>query len=404
MGSETIAAPVTATAARAGAGRVARSKAWIATNSTTRLTLYLAAAFLILCMLGLVGYYLGQDISRWGKFPPGSMVAGVNVSGLSQADAYRKIETELKGVAQKPVVLTLDDAQFSITPEELGLKLDYSKMVDNAYAQAWAPNILERMYRAYTNRPSKVNGLLVVETDPAAVNNFVRNVTTAANHLPINAYVDVTSGKPVIVKAVPGYQVSEEVIKSEVGQALNSKSRKVPIVALRNPATFNDDIFQKLIVVNLSEHNLTLYNRETPMATFGIACGMAAWPTPVGQWQIVGKQMNPTWYNPHSSWSASMPETIGPGYSNPLGLRAMPLNASGVLIHGTSNDGSIGTSASHGCMRMHMNDVIQLFDMVEVGTPVYIIHSAGNPGFDVRNTPSWREITTPPPPSAYTGG
>jgi lipoprotein-anchoring transpeptidase ErfK/SrfK len=99
-----------------------------------------------------------------------------------------------------------------------------------------------------------------------------------------------------------------------------------------------------------------------------------------------------------------MPDTIGPGYSNPLGVRAMPLNASGVLIHGTSNDGSIGTSASHGCIRMHMPDVIKLFDMVEIGTPVYIIQSAGNPGFNVAQTPTWRKITTPAPPSAYTGG
>jgi lipoprotein-anchoring transpeptidase ErfK/SrfK len=99
-----------------------------------------------------------------------------------------------------------------------------------------------------------------------------------------------------------------------------------------------------------------------------------------------------------------MPERIGPGYSNPLGIRAMPLNASGVLIHGTSNSGSIGSSASHGCIRMRMNEVVQLFDLVEVGTPVYIVHSAGNPGFDVTRTPSWRKVTTPAPPSAYTGG
>lgn len=403
LGSETIAAPVAA-APEVTAGTGTRLKAWAAANSTTRVTLYLAAVFLLLCVLGLGGYYLAQDISRWSKFPPGSKVSGVDVSGLSRSDAYRKVERELAGVAEKPVVLTLDEERFGITPEELGLNLDYSKMVESAYSQAWSPNILERMFRSYTNRPYRVNGLLMVETDEAAVDQFVRNVTAAANHPPRNAYVDVTSGAPVIMKALPGYQVSEDVIRAEVGDALNSRSRTVPIVALRTPATFGDEIFGKLIVINLAEHKLTLFNREAPVASYSIACGQSAWPTPVGQWQIVGKQMNPTWFNPHSSWSASMPETIGPGYSNPLGIRAMPLNASGVLIHGTSNSGSIGTSASHGCIRMRMNEVVQLFDLVEVGTPVYIIHSAGNPGFDVTSTPSWRKITTPAPPSAYTGG
>ncbi|MHB8896096.1 MAG: L,D-transpeptidase family protein, partial [Candidatus Geothermincolia bacterium] len=402
LSPETIAARITA--ARAKPRRFVRARTWVAENSAVRVTLYVAVIFMVVCMLGLVGYYFVQDASRWGTFPPGAKVAGVNVSGLNQADAFKKCQAELAQVEQKPIVLTLEGEQYGITPRELGLRLDYSKMVDSAYTQAWAPNIFERMFRSFTNRPAKVNGLLIIENDPALVDQFVKNVTAAVNQPPRNAYVDVTSGKPVVVKARNGYQVAEEVINAEVGQALNSKDRTVPIVAKTTPAALTDDIFKKLIVINLAEHALTLYDRETPLASFGIACGMAAWPTPIGQWQIVGKQMNPTWYNPHSSWSNTMPETIGPGYSNPLGLRAMPLNASGVLIHGTSNDGSIGTSASHGCIRMHMPDVIQLFDMVEVGTPVYIIQAAGNPGFNVTQTPSWRKITAPAPASAYTGG
>jgi len=89
--------------------------------------------------------------------------------------------------------------------------------------------------------------------------------------------------------------------------------------------------------------------------------------------------------------------------SNPLGLRALPLDASGVLIHGTSNDGSIGTSASHGCMRMHMPEVIKLFDMVPVGTPVYIILAPGNPGFNVATTAPWMNRSGKPGAIQYTG-
>lgn len=378
-------------------------KNWLSEKSTVRLTLTFGTALLILCLIGVFGFYFVQDATRWGKFSPGSKVSGVSVSGLSRADAVRKVETELKGLAQKPVVLTLDGVNYSATPEQLGLHIDYSDMVDNAYRHSWALNIFKRMYFSFINRPRNVNGLLIVENNDALVSQFVQKVTVEVNQPPRNAYADVTGGTPVIVPARDGYQVLQERIRDEVGKAVNSKSRTVPIEAQKTPASLLDNAFQKLIIINLAAHNLTLFEREKPLAQFGIACGQSAYPTPVGQWQIVGKQMNPTWYNPGSAWAKSMPPSIPPGYSNPLGLRAMPLNASGVLIHGTSNDGSIGTSASHGCIRMHMPDVIQLFDMVEVGTPVYIIAAPGNPGFDVTKTPSWRKVTSAPAANTYTG-
>jgi lipoprotein-anchoring transpeptidase ErfK/SrfK len=67
-----------------------------------------------------------------------------------------------------------------------------------------------------------------------------------------------------------------------------------------------------------------------------------------------------------------MPAYIPPGPSNPLGTRALNLDASGIRIHGTTQDWSIGHAASHGCMRMHRWDVEELYELVEVGTPVII--------------------------------
>jgi lipoprotein-anchoring transpeptidase ErfK/SrfK len=382
---------------------MSRIKKRLYDRSTTAVMLALAVPLLALFVAGGFGFFFVQDATRWGKFPPGSVVAGVGVSGLGQGEAIQRCRDQLAGVEQKPVVLTLDGANYTASPEQLGLHLDYSRMVDNAYRAAWKPSIFERMFRSFTNRPKGVNEAILAQNDDDLVGQFVQKVTAEVNQPPRNAYVDVNGGAPVIVPSRAGYQVPEAEIKKEVAAAENSKSRTVEIKAAKTPAALNDDIFKKLIVINLAQHSLTLYDRQTPLVQYGIACGQPAWPTPVGEWQIIGKQMNPTWTNPHSAWSASMPASIGPGYSNPLGLRAMPLNASGVLIHGTANDGSIGTSASHGCIRMHMPDVIALFDMVEVKTPVYIIRDAGNPGFDVTKTPSWRLKDAGIPVANYTG-
>jgi lipoprotein-anchoring transpeptidase ErfK/SrfK len=384
-------------------GKASRLKTWLYPKSTLQTTLIIGAAFFVMLFVGLVGFLFVQDATRWGKFPPRSKVSGVDVSGLSKKDAISKCEKELLPIEQKPVTLTLDSLKYTAQPAELGLHLDYAKMVNQAYRQAWAPNLLARMYTSFVNRPKTVNGIILADNNDALVSQFVAKVTKRVNQRPRNAYVDVTNGTPAIVDGRNGYQVPADTIKQEVVAAENSKARTVEIKATKTLATFRADQFHKLIIVDLSQHLLTLYDRETPLAQFPIACGQPAYPTPVGQWQIVGKQMNPTWINPHDAWSATMPDTIPPGYNNPLGLRAMPLDASGVLIHGTANDASIGTSASHGCMRMHMPDVIKLFDMVTVGTPVYIIQAAGNPGFNVAATAPWMRHSGSPGSVQYTG-
>ena len=74
-----------------------------------------------------------------------------------------------------------------------------------------------------------------------------------------------------------------------------------------------------------------------------------------------------------------MPASIPPGPSNPLGTRALNINAPGIRIHGTSNLASLGTAASHGCIRMSIADSEYLFERVDVGTPVIIIPGPGGP-------------------------
>jgi len=107
--------------------------------------------------------------------------------------------------------------------------------------------------------------------------------------------------------------------------------------------------------------------------SYPCAVGRPEYPTPKGHWKVVGKRKNPAWYNPGSAWAASMPKVIPPGPSNPLGTRAIELNASAIRIHGTSNPGSVGHAASHGCIRMYRNDIEELFDEVSIGVPCDIV-------------------------------
>jgi lipoprotein-anchoring transpeptidase ErfK/SrfK len=107
---------------------------------------------------------------------------------------------------------------------------------------------------------------------------------------------------------------------------------------------------------------------------FGVATGQSQYPTPLGRWHVVVKWRNPWWYPPNSAW-AKGEKPVPPGPGNPLGTRWMGLSASGVGIHGTPDDASIGYSASHGCIRMHIPDAEWLFNHVTVGTTVFIVSS-----------------------------
>ncbi|RJQ30930.1 MAG: L,D-transpeptidase [Actinobacteria bacterium] len=127
------------------------------------------------------------------------------------------------------------------------------------------------------------------------------------------------------------------------------------------------------IVISRSEAKLYLYKKGKLFKKWSVAVGQPAYPTPLGHWKIEGKDVMPAWYNPRSGWAASMPPYIAPGYYNPLGVRAMYLNATGVAIHGTAKVGSIGSWASHGCIRVANEEIVDLYPLVPIGCPVDVM-------------------------------
>ena len=129
----------------------------------------------------------------------------------------------------------------------------------------------------------------------------------------------------------------------------------------------------KAIIVSLREFKVLLYNGARYEKGYRCAVGMRRFPTPVGTFKVIKKSAAPSWRNPYSVWSKKMPSVIRPGYNNPLGLRALYLNAPGIRIHGTSKTSSMGHAASHGCIRLTNKTVVDIYKRVPVGTVVYIV-------------------------------
>jgi hypothetical protein len=127
------------------------------------------------------------------------------------------------------------------------------------------------------------------------------------------------------------------------------------------------------VSVDRGAFKLRLFKRLRHVKTYGIAVGMAGLETPRGIRHVLEKQVNPDWHVPNSPWAGSLAGQTIPASDprDPIKARWLGLG-DGVGIHGTSEDWSIGTRASHGCIRMHVSDVIDLYPRVPVGTPVLI--------------------------------
>jgi hypothetical protein len=133
------------------------------------------------------------------------------------------------------------------------------------------------------------------------------------------------------------------------------------------------------IEVDLSTFTLTLYDGGKKVKSYGIACGMPQYPTPTGHFRVAYLEKNPTWIPPHSVWAREA-KAIPPGPGNPLGTRWIGLDSDAVGIHGTPASWSIGSRASHGCVRMRIPDVEDLFDRVNPGTRVSIFWGKDSSG------------------------
>jgi lipoprotein-anchoring transpeptidase ErfK/SrfK len=132
-------------------------------------------------------------------------------------------------------------------------------------------------------------------------------------------------------------------------------------------------IHHTYVSVDRGTFTLRLFRRLRLTRRYRVAVGAAGFETPRGLRRVLSKQVNPAWTAPNRPWAGALAgQTIPPGDPrNPLRARFIGLG-DGIGIHGTSEEWSIGTRASHGCIRMRVGDVKDLYRRVPLGTPVRI--------------------------------
>jgi len=208
----------------------------------------------------------------------------------------------------------------------------------------------------------------------AQVASFVGSVASRLDKPVQNASIMLTDGSIEVRHARTGWAVDQPAGRLAIATAL-AAGHPVAVTLLGHTTQpqVTDGQASATIVINTGSNQLTLYKNLKVVKRYPVATAKPGFTTPTGTWKIVDKIVNPSWHNPApNGWGAGMPLVIPPGPGNPLGTRALQLNAPGILIHGTFNAASIGTFASHGCIRMLIPDSLDLFPRVSVGTKVLV--------------------------------
>jgi lipoprotein-anchoring transpeptidase ErfK/SrfK len=344
-------------------------------NIKSGVQIALVAVVLVL-LVGAVGAY-ALDAANRDKIADGVTVGGVDVGGQSTDEAKRMLRAKLVEPLEHPVTVTYEEQKFTLSPDEIDVRADIDGMVDEAQDASREGGLPSRVVRYATGGEVDREITPRISYSNDAVDDFIAGVAAKVNRDPQDATVDPTPTSLTPVPAQDGIRLRAEDLREEVDDALQSpKARTVKARVVRTePEVTEKELASKYpsyITIDRAGFTLRLF-KDLKLATeYTIAVGAQGFDTSAGLYDVQSKQVNPTWYVPDEAWAGDLAgTTVPPGPDNPLQARWMGFNG-GAGIHGTSDVGSLGSAASHGCIRMAVPDVIELYDQVDVGTPVYI--------------------------------
>jgi lipoprotein-anchoring transpeptidase ErfK/SrfK len=340
-----------------------------------RIVIGLAIAAVLL--VGAVGAW-AYDHGKRDTIAEGVRVGGVDVGGMSAGEARAELRQRLLRSLRKPVVATHDGRRVVLSAKRAGVAVNVDAAVDEALARSRDGSFFARVGREVTGGSVDADVQPKVVYSLVAVDHFMAETVDRFGRAPRDASIDFSPTSLEPVSAQEGVTVLRRPLRRAVVHALTTSAapHEVRVRArVVKPKVTTAQLAQKypvVITVDRANFRLRLWKDLRLVKTYSIAVGQVGLETPAGLYAIQNKQVDPTWNVPNSDWAGDLAgQAIPPGPSNPLKARWMGIYA-GAGIHGTDSLSSLGSAASHGCVRMAVPDVIELYDQTPVGTPVYI--------------------------------
>ena len=339
--------------------------------------MFILVAVLLLVLVGGAVAAYAFDSSREDVIANGVTVAGVDVGGMKVEEARLVVERRLREPLEQPIAVVRGKRRFNLSAQDAGVQADVPGMVDAALQRSRSGSIISRVTRDLSGGEENADVPARVTYDREAINQLVKRVAKGLDREARDA--DVTFPALEKVKEQKGRAVKTAMLRRRLAQALTvpgvDRSVTAPVRVMRPKVTQAElaEKYPALLVADRANFQLRFYKNLQLVKSYTVAVGAVGFDTPAGLYHIQNKAVDPAWTVPNSDWAGDLAGSVVPGGTaeNPLKARWLGIY-DGAGIHGTDQTYSLGSAASHGCIRMAIPDVVELYDQVPVGAPIYI--------------------------------
>src|SRR3954451_5822321 len=341
------------------------------------LVIGLTLVFLLAGAAVAVGAY---DHARRDVIAPGVRVARGPVGGRHAAEAPARVRAALRAPLTRPLVVHSRGRHWTLSPARAHAAVDVDALVARAVADSREGSVVTRTLHGLTGAEVSENLPAHVAFSHRAVARLIRRVRAAVERPARDAEVHPSAGGLDTTASRTGLRLAAGDLRRKLVASLSQPSGarriRARLVSVQPKVTTRELVsrYPAYIIIDRAGFTLRLYRHLKLWHTYPIAVGRQGLETPAGLYDIQWKQTNPSWYVPNSPWAGKLAgRVIPPGPDDPIKARWMAFNG-GAGIHGIdpSEYGSIGQTASHGCVRMRIPDVIELYAQTPVHTPVFV--------------------------------
>lgn len=308
---------------------------------------------------------------------PRVVVGDTSLSGLTYAQAVDRLERQVRPALMRGVAVRLGKRREAISAEQAGVRFDAEATARRALAVPAAPDGPASTTEGAASVPVVIAP--VVRHSRLTVRAFAQRMAARAGRPARSARVQLGITRQRVTSARIGLRYDAVALAARIDEAFDSPSgsRQVTLEGRRvvPPRNISElrRMYPTIVTVDKATFTLRLFKHLKWAKSYKVAVGMPAYPTPSGRFRVQNKQVNPTWSVPNSPWAGELAGSRIPGGSPSNPLKARWIGVSGSIgIHGTGDEWSIGSRASHGCIRMRVADVIALYPRVSVGSRVFI--------------------------------
>jgi lipoprotein-anchoring transpeptidase ErfK/SrfK len=338
----------------------------------------IALVAVVAVLFVLVGAAFAYDNAQQDKIADGVTIGGVDVGGMDEAEAKQAVQRQLLAPLRHSLQVGYDGEAWTLDGKNLRVHAGLDRAAEEALDASRSGGLPGRVVRYVTGDSVDENVPAGITYSQVAVNRFVRHVADEVDREAQNADVNPTGDSLEVTPAKYGRKLRDNLLTRQLRAAVLNADADHTVAAHTHPVkpeVTAEEVaaeYPSYLTLDRATFTLRLWEHLKLAKTYTVAVGQEGLETPEGLYDIQEKEENPSWHVPDSAWAGSLAgQVIPPGPADPIKARWMGI-FEGAGIHGTEETWSLGSAASHGCVRMSIPDVEELYDRVEVGTPIYI--------------------------------